>query len=154
MRVKWSIYISNINRTDTEHSGSLAHGGDLPGHTLRLVDIATDDAGVSSQVDHSLGLDTTYRASSSRYEDDLVVCTKRRRLVSSAERKEVTSVGITENSIPPYTTQELRSVDGHGFLNVRTEVLRESSGTVSTTRYNRERIPRWARDLQQFRDHN
>lgn len=41
-------HIPNINRTDPNDLGTLSHGGNLLCHRLRLLDIATNDAGIGA----------------------------------------------------------------------------------------------------------
>lgn len=69
-----TLGIPHINSPDAQNLCSWACCGDVYGHRLCFLDIATDDAGISAEVDEGADLGRTDCAGATSAEEDFVVC--------------------------------------------------------------------------------
>lgn len=104
-------YAPNIHRTDANDLRTLAHSGYLLRSTLRLLDVATNDAGIGPQIDHCLGLNAADCASPSGHKHNPVLCTAPKCWVSRRRQDLGASLRQpgepTEDALPPDIAQEI-----------------------------------------------
>jgi hypothetical protein len=68
-----ALYTPHINSSDTDHFGSLSCSGYALSHSLRLLDISSDNASIGTEVNQRPDLSTANGSCPSSTEDDLVV---------------------------------------------------------------------------------